>query len=136
LIKSIPEVIPFFWHTLAHIAKEVLEGIRKCCFNYLWKISWEYKGSHLEKWKVIASPKTQGGRGLKYIHRFGHSLVKKSVWQLITRDNLWWRIIIQKYMAPYNVFYWIRMEHKSTENVSNHWKSLTQAFSVIGKYLA
>jgi hypothetical protein len=63
LVKSVLEAIPVFWHTLAHIPKGVLERIRKCCFNFLWKGSSEYKGSHLARWKLIATPKSQGGLG-------------------------------------------------------------------------
>eukprot|EP01018_Ginkgo_biloba_P032610 Gb_14068 [translate_table: standard] len=37
LIKSLLETIPVFWHTMAYIPKGILEKIRKCCFNYLWK---------------------------------------------------------------------------------------------------
>jgi hypothetical protein len=40
--------------------KGILERIRKCCFNYLWKGRCEYKGSHIATWRVIETPKKQG----------------------------------------------------------------------------
>jgi hypothetical protein len=42
LIKYVLEAIPILWHTLAHIPKGILEKVRKCCFNYLWKGSSEF----------------------------------------------------------------------------------------------
>jgi hypothetical protein len=46
LVKSVLEAIHVFWHTLAHIPKGILEKIRKVFFNFVWKISCEFKGTH------------------------------------------------------------------------------------------
>eukprot|EP01018_Ginkgo_biloba_P002298 Gb_28324 [translate_table: standard] len=132
LVKSVLEAIPMFWHTIAHIPKGILEKIRKCCFNYLWKGSSKFKGSYLAKLQLIASPKGLGGWGLKNIHLFRQSLAAKSLWLLISKESLWRRIIIQKYIAPNSLIDWIRMERKSIHNVSNQWKAMTLAFLVIG----
>ena len=71
LVKSVIESIQVYWHTLAHIPKGMLEKIRKCFFHFLWKKISEYKCSCLTKGNSIATPKYQGGWGLKYIHLFG-----------------------------------------------------------------
>ena len=86
LIKYVLKEIQVFWHTLAHIPKGILEKIMKCCFNYLWKGRNEFNGSHLAKWKLIATPKKRGGQELEDIHLFGLSSVVNSLWQLITKD--------------------------------------------------
>jgi hypothetical protein len=90
-----------------------LERIKKCHFNFLWKGNNEYKGYHLARWKIIDTPKSQGGWGLKYIHYFGRSLATKSLWNLLTKENIWRRIIIQKYIAPNSLLDSVRMERKS-----------------------
>jgi len=136
LVNYVLEAIPVFWHTLAHILKGVLERIGTCCFNFLWKGSSGYKGSHLARWTLIATPKSQGCWDLKDIHLCGRSLATKSLWNLHTIDSLWRRIIIHKYIAPNTLLDWIRMERRSIQNVSNQWKSMTLAFRVIGNYLA
>jgi hypothetical protein len=63
LINSMLEVIPIYWHTLAHIPRGILEKIRNFLFNSLWKGSSDYKGSHLVKWKRIATSRSIGARG-------------------------------------------------------------------------
>jgi hypothetical protein len=79
LVKSILEAIPIFSHSLVNIPTCIFERIEKCCFNFLWKGSSEYKGSHLSRWKLIATPKCQWGWGFKYIHLFGQSLATNSL---------------------------------------------------------
>jgi hypothetical protein len=125
-----------YWHTLAHIPKGILEKIKKFCFNFLWQGSSEYKGTHWVNWIKIAAPKSLGGWGLKDIHIFNHSLDAKSLWNMITKESFWRRILIQKYIAPGTILDWTRKERKSTHNVSNQWKSLTLDFPVIGSFLA
>jgi hypothetical protein len=83
----------------------------------------------------IARPKDMGGWGLKNIHLFGISLATKSLWNLITKESLWKRIIIQKYIAPGTLINWIRWDRKNIHNVSNQWKALTLDFLVVGTYL-
>jgi hypothetical protein len=73
---------------------------------------------------------------MKNIHLFGKSLAAKSLWNVITKESLWKRILIQKYIAPGTLLEWIRKERKSIVNVSNQWKEMTLAFPVIGSYLA
>jgi hypothetical protein len=55
------ESIPLSWNTLAHIPEGILEKVKKCCFDYLWKGCNDYKGSHLASWKLIVTPKKLGG---------------------------------------------------------------------------
>jgi hypothetical protein len=76
LVKSVLEVILVYWHLLAYIPKGVLTSIRKICFNYLWKNSVEFLGSHLVAWKQLSKPKSMGGWGLKDLYSFGKALAK------------------------------------------------------------
>jgi len=61
LFNYFMESIPLSWNTLAHIPEGILEKVKKCCFDYLWKGCNDYKGSHLASWKLIVTPKKLGG---------------------------------------------------------------------------
>jgi len=76
-------------------------------------------------WRKILSPKELGGWGLKDIHLFGHSLAEKSLWNMINKESLWRRILIQNYITPGIVMDWISRERKRIQNVLNQWKALT-----------
>jgi hypothetical protein len=43
------------------------------------------------------------GWGLKNIHVFGISLAAKTLWNPITKESLWKRIVVQKYIAPSSI---------------------------------
>jgi hypothetical protein len=73
LIKIVLEAIPMYWHLKTLIPKSILQGIRKICYNYLWKGSLEYKGLHLVNWCSLSKPKQPGGWGLKDKALFGHT---------------------------------------------------------------
>jgi hypothetical protein len=88
LIKYVLEAIPVFWHTLAHTPKGILEKVKTCCFNYLWKRSSEYKGSHLASWKLIAIPKKLGGWGLFPLLLAGVPTVKISTFAGILMSKI------------------------------------------------
>jgi hypothetical protein len=55
---------------------------------------------------------------------------------LITKDSLWRRIIVKKYIAPNSLLDWIRSEGKSIKNATNHCKAHISTFAVLGDHLA
>jgi len=65
---------------------------------------------------------------------FGKSLAARSLWNFISKDSLWRKIIIDKYIAPYFMLDWTWKERKSPHNVSNQWKAPTLTFPVISKF--
>jgi hypothetical protein len=107
------EAISIYWQFLAYIPKGILEKIRKFCFNFLWSGKEEAEGVHWTRWKSISKPNNEGGWGLKNIHTFGVAIVGKSMWNLITKENLWNSLMWQKYLVPYSILTWIRREEKS-----------------------
>ena len=48
LLKIVLEAILVYWHLFTLIPKGSVQGIKKIFFNYMWKESMEYKGSHME----------------------------------------------------------------------------------------
>jgi hypothetical protein len=108
----------------------------KLFFNYLWKGSVEYLGSHLSNWKSLSKPKKFGGWGLKDTWLFGKASITKSLWIFITRDNLWRLILMEKYIAPDTILDWVQRTQKRTHKVSNQWKALSLVFPIIRRFLA
>jgi hypothetical protein len=53
------------------------------------------------KWSTLAIPKYLGGWGLKNIFLFAKALVAKSVWRLISTDNLWTQVVTHKYILAF-----------------------------------
>jgi hypothetical protein len=136
LIKSVLEVIPYLLASLDLDSKRNPYPDQKICFNYLWKGSLEYKGSHLANWKSLSKPKALGGWGLKDRVMFGQVLASKSLWVFLMQESLWSHILITKYISPLSVVDWIRQRNKHIPNASTQWRALSQEFSVIGKYLS
>jgi hypothetical protein len=84
----------------------------------------------------LSKPKGFGGWGLKDVFIFGKALAAKSLWVFLTRDNLWQRILIDKYIALRTILDWLRRSQKPIHNVSNQWKEITLVFPIIGQFLA
>jgi hypothetical protein len=123
------EAIPVYWHLLANILKGILAQICKMCFNFLWKGSFEYLGSHLVNWKCLSAPKNASGWGLKDLVSFGCALVVKSLWVFLSSDSLWRSILIAKYIEPGSILDWIQQQRKPVTNVSSQWKVAHKLFS-------
>jgi hypothetical protein len=78
----------------------------------------------------------EGGWGLKDIHAFGKLLVEKSIWNLITKEIIWKKIIHKKYMSPGCILYWIKSDVKIFKGGSLHWKASLHSFPIIGSMLS
>jgi len=94
-----------------------------------WVLPWA-------RWDKIAKPKALGGWGLKTIFLFSKALAEKSVWRLITTNILWTTVVLRKYLAPLTLTEWIRSPSLRTTRIFVMWKSVLQAFAVIGNRLA
>jgi hypothetical protein len=136
LVKSVLEVIPVYWMSLAWIPKGIMEKIRKLCLKFLWEGAQDKFVIPWVKWSSLALPKYLGGWGLKNIFLFSKSLAANSSWRLITTDSLWTQVVIQKYIRPASIQDWIRNPLKRFPLASIIWKALVSSFDVIGDSLA
>jgi hypothetical protein len=84
---------------MAWIPKGTLEKIRKLCFKFLWGGQKESFVMPWIKWDSLALPKLLGGWGLKNIHSFSTALAAKTGWRLISSNNLWSKVVSQKYIS-------------------------------------
>ena len=113
LVKAVLEVIPVYWMSLSWIPKGILEKARQICLHFLWSGKKEAAVTTWVRWERIARPKALGGWGLKNIFLFSEALAAKGGWQLIHVDNLWTRVMHEKYIALDYILDWIRNPVKS-----------------------
>ena len=131
LVKSVLEAIPVYWMSLSWIPMAILEKARRICLHFLWSGHKNASVTPWVIWEMIASPKSQGGWGLKNIFLFARVLVVKGGWRLIHSDNLWTRVMIEKYITPESIVEWIRRPQKCHKGGSVIWKAVIKSFNVI-----
>eukprot|EP00253_Pinus_taeda_P030228 PITA_30228 len=137
LLKSVLLAIPVYWAALTWVPKGVLEKIRKICSRFLWAgMAKDSSVLPWVAWDKIARPKDWGGWGIKRLPEFSLSLAAKSGWRLISRENLWTKVVRRKYIDPTPLEYWIRSQQKNQKNISVIWKATLEAFTVIDQGLA
>lgn len=122
--------------SLAWMPKGVLEKIRRISFKFLWAGTHEQFVLSWVRCELLAVPKALGGWDLKNIFLFSKALAAKSGWKLITSENLWTNVVVQKYIQPDTIEEWIRREENDTINCSIIWKEVLKSFPVFEEGLA
>jgi hypothetical protein len=89
LLKSVLEVVPIYWYNISDIHKCVLETIINKCFKFLGTCKIEKYVIPLVKCQSLAKSKEVGGCRLRNIQFFSQALATKSLWRLISKDDLW-----------------------------------------------
>ncbi|RVX06635.1 putative ribonuclease H protein [Vitis vinifera] len=98
LIKSTLASIPIYFLSLIRIPKSVTKRIEKIQRDFLWGGGSLERKAHLIKWKVVCSPKEEGGLGIRKIDVLNKALLGKWVWRYAyEKENLWKRVIGVKY---------------------------------------
>ena len=83
---------------LIRIPKYVTKRIEKIQRDFLWGGGRLERKAHLIKWKVVCSPKEEGGLGIRKIDVLNKALLGKWVWRYAyEKENLWKRVIGVKY---------------------------------------
>ena len=97
LIKSTLASIPIYLLSLIRIPKSVAKRIEKLQREFLGGGSLEGK-AHLINWKLVCSPKEEGGLGIRKIDLLNKALLGKWIWRYAyEKDNLWKTVIGVKY---------------------------------------
>jgi hypothetical protein len=102
------EAILVYWISVAWVPKGKLERIKRIYFRFIWAVQKEHFVMPWIEWETLATPKLQGGWGLKNIHRFSKFLVDKVGWRLITIEIPWIKVVAQKHICPSSMEEWIR----------------------------
>lgn len=124
---------------MCKIPTSILTGIRRKIFHFIWTGNHSQK-FHLIDWERLARPVELGGWAIKNIHIFSSALLAKSLWRslwrVLSEDNLWILVIKKKYFRSLSMTYWIRTSHKSKNGISNNWVVLLSSFDNIKNWLA
>jgi hypothetical protein len=136
LIKAVLESMHVYWMALESILMSVLNRIRQLMFNFLWSGSSVKQHIHLCKWEIIAKPKIFGGWGIRNIYLFNRSLVENTLWRVLMKDDIWHRVIKDKYLPYSSVFTWLRSTTQRTTNASQTWRNLVKSINVITHWLS
>jgi hypothetical protein len=99
---------------LAAIPTSVLSKIRSLIFDFLWSGGGSNQHYHLVSWEVIAKPKSVGGWGIRNIFHFNRALAVNSLWRVLMKDNIWHRVIKDKYLPYTFVATWLRSANVNT----------------------
>lgn len=90
--------------------------------------------THLTSLKALVRPKAMVGQRPKY-YIYGLFLVAKTHWNMITKEEFWEMIVIQKYKVLGMSLYWIQRDRKNNRCLNNL-KDLRLEFPLIGNQLS
>jgi hypothetical protein len=120
----------------SYYSTSVLTRIRQLMFNFLWSGSGAKDQIHLCNWEFISKPKPQGGWGIKNLPLFSRALAVNTLWCCLMKDDLWHKVLLDKYLPSISVVAWLRSTSKQSHNVSIFWRSLVKSVEVITQWLA
>jgi ribonuclease HI len=101
----------------------------------LWNDCAGKRHLHLCSWQAISRPRKQGGWGLRNLTVFNTALLACSFWRAITFNNIWHRVIIDKYLGSFPLLRWLRKPSFELRRASPIWKGLINASPVILHWL-
>ncbi|RVW78513.1 putative ribonuclease H protein [Vitis vinifera] len=97
LSKALWPAYPSTFYPLYASLNLLQEGLRNPK-RFLWGGGRLERKAHLIKWKVVCSPKEEGGLGIRKIEVLNKALLGKWVWRYAyEKENLWKRVIGVKY---------------------------------------
>jgi hypothetical protein len=136
LIKAVLESQPVYWMALAHIPITVLNRIRKLVFSFLVVRQQAKKSYHLCNWETLSKPKLYGGWGLRNIFIFYRALATNTLWRVLMKNDIWKRVIKDKYLPHGSVSTWLRSASSVSAHGSQTWKNLINTLPLVLQWLA
>jgi hypothetical protein len=80
------------------VPRGVLEKLDYYISRFFWQSDGHKKKYRLTKWSVLCTPKDQGGLGILDLNLRNGCLQSKWVFKLINEDNIWQRLLRNKYL--------------------------------------
>jgi hypothetical protein len=99
LINSVLSSLPIFMLSFFEVLKGVLEKIDYFRFRFFWQHDSQKKKYRLTKWSIMCQPKDQGGLEIQNLEIQYECLLSKWLFKLINEDDLWQRILRNKYLS-------------------------------------
>jgi hypothetical protein len=101
----------------------------------MWSGQKENHHYHLCRWDLLARPKHCGGWGLINLTTFNTTLLENTLWRVLTVDNIWQRILWDKYLGGSSVVDWLRKSNHQQLKSSSIWSGLTKSIPVLLHWL-
>jgi hypothetical protein len=120
--------------SITTIPKGILDKITKLNSHFLWTSNNASGGIHLTKWSTLATPKSLGGWGIKYIRLFARDLSGTDLWRLLVGNSLWIKVMRSKYFPNHTVIEWLKQPNKSSKG-SIVWKAPVEAIPLVGEWV-
>ncbi|GJT83822.1 RNA-directed DNA polymerase, eukaryota, reverse transcriptase zinc-binding domain protein [Tanacetum coccineum] len=90
LIASVLASMHIYWASVFLIPKTTVKEIEKALKGFLWCQGDMKRGAARVAWKVICSPKSQGGLGIKSLGPWNEALLCKHLWNIVdNKESLW-----------------------------------------------
>jgi hypothetical protein len=131
LIKVVLESQPVYWLALANLPSSTLQRICEIVFSFLWSRCIKKKSYHLCNWHLIARPKHHGGCGLPNLINFSREMATNSLWRELMQEDLWHRVLKDKYLPFVSVAHWIQTVNITKEKGSRSWKYLLKSLHIL-----
>jgi len=109
----------------------IINGIRKVMFHFLWNNHSKTQRYYLCRWEALSKPKKLGGWGFRNLWFFNTALNTNTLWRVLTRDNVWHRVVMDKYLQNTTLDNWLRKPSHFIKSTSRIWSSLVHIIPLI-----
>lgn len=131
LIGSVLSALHVYWASVFKLPVATISEIEKICRGYLWSGGDLVKGKAKVKWKMVCSPKENGGLGLKDLRRWNDVLLSKHVWNIVNnKKSLWVKWVYKFYLKERN-FWDIQVK----KNFCWTWKRILIARNIVRPHI-
>ena len=130
LVRVVLSNMVVYGFSLCNVPKTIINKIRMMIMAFIWSGEVKQFKYHLVCWEVISHPMEKVGWILKNMHLFSWDLREKILWLVIIGDNLWSKVIEEKYIHRTTTFQWVRSFKKPDRNISNIWVGLLGTFNL------
>ncbi|XP_022015014.1 uncharacterized protein LOC110914533 [Helianthus annuus] len=132
LIISVLSSMHIYWSSVFLLPVRVVKELEARMRNFLWSQDVSFnRGKAKVSWKVVCTPKYEGGLGIRRIGDMNKALMASHIWSIVMkRDSLWVKWVHSYRLKGKN--FWVC---KATSNSTWSWRKIIQLRHVIRKYV-
>ncbi|XP_035839381.1 uncharacterized protein LOC118486758 [Helianthus annuus] len=132
LIISVLSSMHIYWSSVFLLPVRVVKELEARMRNFLWSQDVSFnRGKAKVSWKVVCTPKYEGGLGIRRIGDMNKALMASHIWSIVMkRDSLWVKWVHSYRLKGKN--FWVC---KATSNSTWSRRKIIQLRHVIRKYV-
>jgi hypothetical protein len=120
---------------LAAIPNSILHKIGSLMFKFLWSGIEGRNHIHLCSWSHLSRTKHLGGWGIQNIHLFNRALAANSLWLVLTKEEIWIKVVKDKYIPNCSTITWFQEDSSHNLSASQTVKILIKALHLLTHWL-